>query len=291
MKDTEFYVDVADGVRYYLVERREDAAESKKAVLLLHGGASGYVTWDVRIKDYSVMDYLAERDFVVYGVDMRGFGKSTKTSGLDVRAETCADDVKNVVDFIKRRLGVDKIYLAGGSFGSIVGATYAGKYQTDLEKLALMSPPYKEMSDAFKVLLLTILDLIDKGEGYFPNAPEPQKLAAELYSPDQKVLSFYADLCISHCPENPTGSMLDLVQGEDGELPHDHYIPLIMVPTVVITGANDELCLIDNAQQLYQDLGVRNKQIVVIPNAMHRVFLEREAHLAYMQGLCDWFKD
>ena len=94
MRNNELYLDVADGVRYYLVERYKGAAESKKAVLLLHGGGSGYVLWDIRTKDYDVMDYLAENGLVVYAVDMRGFGKSTKTSGLDVRAETCVEDVK-----------------------------------------------------------------------------------------------------------------------------------------------------------------------------------------------------
>lgn len=291
MNDTEFYVDVAEGVKYYMVERYEGTAESKKAILLLHGGASGYVLWDIRIKDYDVMDYLAQKGFVVYAVDMRGFGKSTKTSGLDVRAETCAEDVKRVVDFIKRRLGVNKIYLAGGSFGSIVAATYAGKYQTDLEKLALISPPYSDMSDSAKALIQTLLDLIDKGEGYYPNALDPQKLAAELYSSDQEVLSYYAQICISHCPNNPIGSTLDLVKGEDGKLAADHYIPLVTVPTVVITGANDELCPAENARQLYQDLGTENKKLVVVPNAWHRVFLEREGHVPYMQGLHDWFKD
>ena len=291
MKDTEFYVDVADRVRYYLVERYEGTAVSKKAILLLHGGASGYVTWVIKIKDYDIMDYLAKRGFVVYVVDMRSFGKSTMTSGLDVRAETCAEDVKKVVDFIKRRLAVDKICLAGGSFGSIVAYVYAAKYPTDLEKLALMSPPYREMSDSGKALAQPIADLISRGQDYYPNAPDPQKIATELYSSDQEVLSYYAELCISHCPENPAGLMLDLVQGKDGKLPHDHYIPLITVPTLVITGANDELCPADNAQRLYQDLGTQNKKVVVIPNAWHRVFLEREGHVPYMQGLYDWFKD
>ena len=138
MKNNELYVDVAEGVRYYLVERYEGTAESKKAVLLLHGAGGGYVTWDIKVKDYNLMDYLAQKGFVVYAPDMRGFGKSTITSGLNVRVETCADDLKKVVDFIEKRLGVSKIHLAGASYGSMVAATYTAKYQGDVEKLALM---------------------------------------------------------------------------------------------------------------------------------------------------------
>ena len=291
MTDNEFYVDAADGVEYYLVERYEGTVESKKPVLLLHGGASGYVTYDIRIKDYSMMDYLAQKGFVVYAVDMRGFGKSTITSGLDVRAETCAEDMKAVVDFIKGRLGVGKICLAGGSFGSMVAAIYAAKYQDNLEKLALMSPPYKDLSDAGKALFQPVADLMGSGQSYFPNAPDPQKLTAELHSSDPEVLSFYAELSISHCPQNPAGLVLDLAQGEDGKLPHDRYVPLIKVPTLVITGANDELCPAEYAQQLYRNLGTQDKKIVLVPNAWHRVFLEREGHVLYTEGLYEWFKD
>lgn len=291
MKSNEFYVDVGDGIKYYLVERYEGTAVSTKAVLLLHGGACGYVIWDIKIKDYDMMDYLAKRGFVVYAVDMRGFGKSTMTSGSDVRAETCAEDMKKVVDFIKRRLAVDKIYLAGGSFGSIVARVYAAKYQTDLEKLALMSPPYREMSDFGKALVQPTADLVSRGQGYYPNALDPCKIATELHSSDQEVLSYYAKLCISHCSNNPTGARMDLIQQRKGELPHDNYTPLIKVPTLVITGANDNLCPAENAQRLYQDLETQNKKIVVIPNAWHQVFLEREAHLTNMEELYYWFKE
>jgi len=291
MKSDEFYVDVAKGVQYYLVGRYEGTAASKKAVLLLHGSTSGYVIWDIRKKDYNVMDYMAREGFVVYGVDMRGFGKSSRTSGVDVRAETCAEDVKKVVDFIKRHLGASKISLVGGSFGCVVALIYAGKYQEDLEKLALLSPPYKDVSDSLKPLRQPVIDLAKKGVGYYPNAVDPRMLVAMLHSADRAVLDYYAEWCLSHCPENPTGVMLDSVQGKDGKLVSDHYVPLIKIPTIVIIGSNDEVCPADNARLLHQALGTQAKKMVLIPNASHHVFLEREAHVTYMEKICEWLKD
>ena len=290
MKNNALYVDVAEGVKYYLVERYKDTAQSKKVVLLLHGAGGGYVTWDMKIKDYNLMDYLAQKSFVVYAPDMRGFGESTITSGLDVRTETCADDLKAVVDFIKRRLGVSKIHLTGASYGSMVAATYAAKYQGDVEKLALMSPPYRDMSEQGKAILQAMLDLIDKGEGYYPNPTDIEALGCSFRSVDPEILSYCSNFA-SYCPNNPTGLWLDLVQGEDGKLPHDHYIPLITVPTLLIVSADDELCPAENAKLLYRDLGTDNKKIVVIPDVMHTSVLEREGHIPNMEALYDWFKD
>jgi pimeloyl-ACP methyl ester carboxylesterase len=291
MKTDQFYVDVAKGVQYYLVARYEGAAESKKAVLLLHGATSGYVIWDIRKKDYSVMDYLARQGFVVYAVDMRGFGRSTRTSGLDVRAETCAEDLKRVTDFIRQRLGATDISLVGGSFGCVVALTYAGKRQEDLKKLALLSPPYKDVSDSMKILRQPVIDMANRRAGYYPNVVDPRMLVTTLHSPDTEILDYYAESCVSHCPENPTGVMLDSVQEADGRLVSDKYAPLMNIPTIVVIGANDEVCPADNARLLHDALGTQVKKLVLVPNAGHHIFLEREAHVTCMERICEWLKD
>jgi len=288
MTNNELYVDVAEGVKYFLVERYDGRAESKKAVLLLHGATSGYVIWDVKKDDYSLMDRLVREGFVVYAVDMRGYGKSSRTSGVDVRAEICAEDVKQVVGFIKGRLGVGKICLCGGSWGAVIAVTYAGKYQADLEKLALVSPPYKDVSRFSKPFLKPVINLAKKGVGYYRNVVDTRMLAMKLHSKDREVLDYYAQQCMSHCPENPSGAMLDSVRGKDGKLVSDRYVPLITVPTLVIAGAKDELCPAKNARLLYEALGTQDKRIVVIPNAHHHVLLEREGHVRCADALCEW---
>jgi len=106
-----------------------------------------------------------------------------------------------------------------------------------------------------------------------------------------EVVSYQADVIMSYCPQMPTGWALDVVQGEDGKLPNDHYIPQITVSTLVVASANDEFCPAENAKQLYHDLRMQDKKLVIIPNATHRISVEREGHMLFMEALYDWFKD
>jgi len=290
VKNNEFYVDVGREVKYYVIERYKGTTKSKKAVLLVHGGTDGHIALDLKIKDYSVIDYLAERDFVVYALDLRGFGKSTITSGIDVRAETCADDLKKVADFIKDRLRLSNIQLAGFSFGSQVAVAYAAKYHGDVNRLALVVPVYRDIGNIMKTISPSVLDLINKGQGYFPNPTDPSAFGSSFHSVDKEVLSLYSSLK-SYCPNNPTGPFLDMVQGEDGKLPVDYYIPQIRAPTLVLVAANDAVAPAKNAELLYQDLVTQNKKIVVIPDASHWLGLEREGHIPMMEALFDWFRD
>jgi len=290
MKNNELYVDIGGGVRYFLVERYDGTTKSKKAVLLVHGVADGHIGLDLRIKDYSVIDYLAERNFVVYAPDLRGFGKSTITSGTDVRIENCAEDLKKVADFIKDRLKINNIQLAGFSFGAQVAMAYAAKYPDDINRLALICPVYRDVGDAMKnIMLPTMLDLINKGQGYYPNPTEISSFGISLRSAEDEVLRLYSSLK-SYCPNNPTGPILGAVQGEDGTLPTDCYIPQIKVPTLLIAAANDDIAPAKNAKLLYQDLGTPDKKMVVIPNASHTLSLEIEGHIAMQEALVDWLK-
>jgi pimeloyl-ACP methyl ester carboxylesterase len=290
MENHELYVDVAENIKCCVIQRYKDTTESKKALLLLHGVADGHIVWDLQIKDYSVMDYLAERNFVVYAPDLRGFGKSTITSGIDVRAETCADDTKKVVDFVKRQLRVAKIHLVGASFGAMIVATYAAKYSQDVEKLALISPLYRDLSHTFKDMVRSTLDLINKGTGYSPNPTQPGALGGGLYSADGEVVNYYSRLKL-YCPNNPTGPFLDMVQGGDNNLPTDRYIPLITAPTLLIAAGNDEIAPAENSKLLYQDLRMQDKKLVSIPGVSHKMTLERKGHTAIMEELREWFED
>jgi pimeloyl-ACP methyl ester carboxylesterase len=289
MENHEFYVDVEENIKCYLVERYKETRELKRAVVLLHGISDGHVIWDLQINDYSLMDYLAERDFVVYAPDLRGFGKSSKTNGIDVRANICADDTKKIVNFIKERLEVDKIHLAGASFGAMIAAAYSAKYSQDIEKLALIAPVYKDVGGMLKTMVPSMLELINKGQGYYPSPTEPGLLGAGLCSADEKVISYYSRRKV-YCPKNPTGPFLDMVQGQDNDLPTDHYAPLITSPTLLIVAANDEMAPTKNAKLLYENLRMHDKRLSLIPDVSHKLSLERRGHVKLMEILYEWFK-
>jgi len=75
---------------------------------------------DLKLNGVSWMDYIAQRGYDVYLVDIRGYGKSTRPPEMDrpaqdgqpiVRTDTAVKDVGSTVDFILKRRSVSKINL------------------------------------------------------------------------------------------------------------------------------------------------------------------------------------
>ena len=98
---------------------------SKPVLIFLHGGPGSacifYATY--------AMGGL-EQDFVVVTWDQRGSGKSYH-EGIDPNSLTfdqLYSDTHELIVKMKSRFGVDKVYLMGLSWGSILGANIAKNY-------------------------------------------------------------------------------------------------------------------------------------------------------------------
>lgn len=112
-----------NGDRQWLLIRGRD--RSAPVILFLHGGPG----MPAMYLAHSFQRNL-EREFVVVQWDQRGAGKSFKAS-LDPRTLTISQllrDTDVVVDYLRRRLGVRKIWIVGHSHGSYLGALYARRH-------------------------------------------------------------------------------------------------------------------------------------------------------------------
>ena len=98
------------------------------------------------------MDYIAERGYDVYLVNMRGYSRSTKPPEMEraAREESAAGcvidqgvrDVAAAVEFIRKRRGVDKVNLIGWSWGTSVMGKYTTLNNDKVEKLVLYAPQW-----------------------------------------------------------------------------------------------------------------------------------------------------
>jgi pimeloyl-ACP methyl ester carboxylesterase len=95
-------------------------------VVLLHGWPQTWFEWR------RIMPALAER-YTVIAPDMRGLGDSSRpATGYDKR--TIANDIHQLV----RKLGFEKIFLAGHDWGGPVAYAYACAHPEDVRKLAIL---------------------------------------------------------------------------------------------------------------------------------------------------------
>jgi len=120
-KYTEEYVQINGILQYFLhIQNPSDAV-----VIMLHGGpglANSYIA-------YYLQPYLDFCNVVYY--DQRGAGKTqikNKTAPEDLAMDNLLEDLKQTIEYIKQKYKTDKIFLAGHSWGSMLGTQYILKY-------------------------------------------------------------------------------------------------------------------------------------------------------------------
>jgi pimeloyl-ACP methyl ester carboxylesterase len=107
---------------------------SDRIVLFVHGSSfPAETSFDLPLDGLSWMDYIAQRGFDVYMLDVRGYGRSTRPPEMSqpaeknppiVRTETAVKDVAAMVDSILARRKVSKINLIGWSWGTRIMGSY-----------------------------------------------------------------------------------------------------------------------------------------------------------------------
>ncbi|MBI4589605.1 MAG: alpha/beta fold hydrolase [Candidatus Rokubacteria bacterium] len=141
------------GIQLHVRNKRPDAVAkfgSDRIVLFVHGATynaeSGF---DVPFGGLSWMDFVAQRGWDVYIMDVRGYGRSTRPPEMSqppaentpiVNTDVAVKDVGAVVDHILARRGVSKLNLVGWSWGTTIMGAYAAQNNAKVERLVLYAP-------------------------------------------------------------------------------------------------------------------------------------------------------
>src|SRR4051794_6597138 len=152
----EFMVPSSDaGIQLYVRNKHPQGVQkfaADKILLYVHGATYPSETaFDLRLNGLSWMDYIAQRGYDVYLVDLRGYGKSTRPPEMDhpadhgepiVRTATAVKDVGSAGDFILKRRNAQKINLLGWSWGTSIMGWYTAQNNAKGNKLVLYAPQW-----------------------------------------------------------------------------------------------------------------------------------------------------
>ncbi len=152
----EFMVPSGDpGIELYVRNKRPAGVtrfSDQKVLLYVHGSTYPAETaFDLALDGLSWMDYIAQRGYDVYLVDLRGYGRSTRPPEMSrpaadnppiVRTTTAVKDVGAAVEFILKRRGVNKINLLGWSWGTSTMGWYTAQNNAKVNKLVLYAPQW-----------------------------------------------------------------------------------------------------------------------------------------------------
>jgi pimeloyl-ACP methyl ester carboxylesterase len=158
----EFMVPSSDpGIRLYVRNKHLQGSANfpgDKILLYVHGATYPAETaFDLPLNDFSWMDYIANRGYDVYLVDIRGYGRSDRPPEMSVapdknlplvRTETAVSDVGSAVDYILKRRNATKLNLMGWSWGTAIMGWYTAQHNDKVNKLVLYAPLWLRKTDA-----------------------------------------------------------------------------------------------------------------------------------------------
>ena len=288
----ESYV-IRDGLRIYLWEKYREDQEAAfprtgKVALLVHGGTwSGRPLFDLQIRDYSLMDFLAQNGYDVWAIDIHGYGHSDKTDKDWSDSHSAAADIAAAVAYITKLRGVAKINLLGGSAGAQRVGVFAMENPDKVAKLILDAPWWKGTAD-FRALNVK---RIENG-----GQPLPQyRIATE-----ESIRSDFVRGDLAQHPQFEEDVVQELVKEilrTDPQAPNIFVeykiLPIldparITVPTMIIHGERDHLAKEEDLLPFYSQLATHDKRYVLLPEGGHALIFERD-HRRFQHEVLSFF--
>jgi pimeloyl-ACP methyl ester carboxylesterase len=260
-----------DGLKVYLWEKlrkdlSKDFSRTGKVVLLVHGSTwSGRPDFDLQIRDYSLMDFLAGNGYDVWAIDIHGYGRSDKTAKDWSDTESAARDVGAAIEYISKQRGVRKISLLGWSWGASVTGLYAMQQPEKVNRLILYAMVWKVRPELKSAPI--------PKEQYRINSEARAREDFIEGQYEQDVVEKYVREALAADPKSPNGVIVDLITKFPILKPES-----IKVPTLIIRPEKDFATTESESLEFFGRLGTKYKCYSALPEGGHAIMLEKNHH-------------
>lgn len=291
------------------------AAGERRVVLFVHGaGTPAEVAFDVPYEDYSWMAYLAKAGFDTFAMDTTGYGRSTRPAVMadpcnlakdrqaGFVAVPCAasyphqlttiqsdwDDIGAAVDYVRKLRGVEKVSLVAWSLGGPRAAGYAGQHPEKVDRLVLLAPAYNRNTSATAPAKMP-------PDGAALNTQSRQDFVAnwdrQVGCADQYTQATSDAVWSAMLASDPVGATWGpgvrrapntAVWGWTAALAGK-----TMIPTLMVSGAHDKQVPPARVQDLFADLGAKEKVFVDLACSSHNAMWETHHTLLFKASL-EW---
>ena len=230
----------------------EDTGSKATSLLLVHGFPLDRTLWTAQVQG------LADVARVI-APDLRGFGESDPPSG-EVTMDTYADDLSGLLD----ALGVKNAVVCGLSMGGYIAFAFYRRHAHRVRGLVLAdtkagpdSPEGKRGRDDNIALART------QGAGAVGDKMMPKMITPKTAAERADVASA-ARAMMARQSVAAVVSALEAMRDRPDSTP---TLAQITVPTLVITGADDQLIPVKEAEAMRD--AIRDARLVTIPGAAH----------------------
>ncbi len=279
-----------------LVGEKAEGPPPPIVVLLPSATFSARATWDLPLRDYSVMNALARRGFDVFAIELGGYGLSSPPT--DDPAGGCPSAVRDLgiaLARIRKLRGDRPVFLVGPSRGSQVAGAYAQANPERVRGLVLYGFRWKS-----RVPEAVVREVFGEAALDGPRRAVTSASARGDFIPgfhEEDVPASFEQHLLAQGQTVPTGPLRDYVE----------RLPLVdpaglAVPTLVLYGrlefeqpdpeAPGETLRFDEhraEQRAFFDALTGPKRWMELPGAGHSAHLDAP-HVLFQRGLAGWLE-
>jgi alpha-beta hydrolase superfamily lysophospholipase len=212
----------------------------------------------------------------VYGLDLRGRGKSDGERFYVQQFEDYVSDVAGGVTLAKSREPGVPVFLLGHSAGGVVACAYAMDHQAELAGLICESFAFQVPAPDFALAVL-------KGLSHIAPHAHVLRLKNEDFSRDPKVVAaMNADPLIAH-ETQPTQTMAAMVRADERL---KTGFPRVTLPVLILHGTEDKATRPSGSQFFYDTAGSSDKTLKLYDGHVHDLLndLDKEVVMADIAG-------
>ena len=262
----------ANGLELYYQSWHPPAlAQALLVIIPGHGGHSGIFT--------RMVNYLLEKDYIVYAFDLRGNGRSPGQRGYINNWAEFRLDLAAFLNLVTTENPNLPLFLIGQSLGGTIALDYALREPNCIKGLILMSPALGLGVAPWKILIGKSLSAI------LPHFALNSGIDLSACSRDPRVVNVIAQDPLRH-RQGTARLVTELVKTIDWI--HTHTTEL-QTPVLLLYGGADRAILPESCRTFFTHLTLADKEIREYPESYH----ELHHDLNYQEVLADmenWIK-
>ena len=233
---------------------------TQRALVLLHAFPIGANLWEPQIRHIP-------KGWRLITPDLRGFGGSTEVDS--VSALSISDYADDVIDLLQE-LGIKRAVIGGCSMGGYAALALYQKAPQLFDGLVLANTRAGADSPESRANRRNMLALVDR-EGPSGVAREmmPKLLGKTTHETKPDAEATVRRLIKQQSPVAVRGAIHRMMHRPDSTA----LLAQVSVPTLVITGAEDEMIPVEESRRMAS--AIRGAKLVIIPGAGHLANLEQ----------------
>ncbi len=201
--------------------------------------------------------------FRIISVDLWGFGQSTATDGQAIHMSDYADEVNQLLDYLK----INNAIIGGESMGGYIALAFLEKFPNKVEGLILSGTQSIADTEEMKAKReATAMDILEHGTDKFLNEFSTKALSENALERTK--------LFLRHILEKQDKmAIASALRGMALRSDTSHVLANSSLPILIMAGENDIVISPEQSRNMHAI--AKNSKLLIIPNGGHLVSLEQ----------------